>query len=479
MGAAIRPFTENNSRSTAAAAVLLMLILLLAGCGPLDMPISGKGLAEPAPIDRSIPAITHRLHRRTELQLPDRALWEKTYEGAAAAAVTPDGGHVIIHGHLGTEGVGFEAFDRHGELLWRRLHRTGSFTATNTAVGASGGDPLFVLMVHDHEQLGTATVVDGTGKALWSRKLEGISSVIMSSDTERLAFIDYLGGTVVLTDRRGRELGSFPLARGGSAVFLGDTHSLLIYDSRAARIVDGRGRLRWERSVEGGGDHQVLVSPESLRISVATAGADSAIYMFNHRGQLLWNYLLMLGGTNRLSFGPDDDTLYVYNVGEHAGVYVFGSDDGELLWRASFDTGSRSRLTAEQFRVRSEGGSVVHIIENGPGEVRWPGPGSGLRSVARLSEARGTIPDTPGDRHSLVILDGTGSLEGYIPLGPGSRVELSADGMGAVVSRTYGPGRAASEDASTLSPGAPVADDIATEIRFIGLDSLLYPPGSP
>lgn len=478
MGAVIR-LCSQNLRPTVFAVSVLMVLLLIAGCGPIDVPLSDKGLSEPAPLDRSVPAVTYRLDEITDLRLSDHPLWEKTYDGAAAAAITPDGEHVIIHGDMGADGIGFEVFDRRGQLLWRRLHRTRAPVATNVAVGAAGGDPLFVLMVHDEEQRGTASVVDASGKVLWSRKLEGIATVLMSSDTDRLAFIDYLGGTVALTDRRGRELGSFPLARGGGVSFLGDTRSLLIYDSRLVRIIDAGGRVQWERPVEGGGDHQVSVSPESLRISVATVGADSAIYMFNHRGQLLWNYLLALGGTNRLAFGPKDETLYVYNVGEQAGIFVFESADGQLLWRTVFETGSGGRLSAEQLRVMSDGGAVAHVVENGTGETRWPSPVSGINSLATLSGAPGAARSGSGDHHSLMILEETGDLAGYIPLGADSRVELSADGMGAVVSQTTVGTQNASHGATVRSPVVTLPEDaVTTKVRFIDVDGLLATPGN-
>ncbi len=390
------------------AIVLVLVAGLASGCGP--PPVSDFG--ETIESDTTISVANENTR---EVSLDDiKSLqlggprWRRTIEDLISLSISPDGNLVSVLSETGPSWrrrPQVVVFSQEGERIWKReFSSVGLFDGRVKFIG--DGSYLGVLVLENRNN-GDFRLFDSSGELQWSTPTDGFVTMTMAEASERVAILDHASETLTIYDVEGQYLKGYRASPGATLQFIEDGTRLLVADDRRVFLLDEKGKIVWQYSMDQDLQRHVTISRDGNHIAVTTGEGDNMIYMFDADGETLWSSTLFVGGQNEVKFSQDGKRLLVYDVGRRSGVYAFQTSSGELLWRRFFTSSAESTKVPALARVPG-GKMLVHMNEK---------------------------YDREGDRsqcHWLIIMD-EGAIEGKAKLGEGVEVSLAELGRALVV----------------------------------------------
>ena len=344
------------------------------------------------------------------------ATWERSLPGAATLSVAPDGSGVA-----GT-GAG-------GPWAYRATGRRVSLpTGAGSAVWALSGAH-FVLGPGLADPPGTVQLLNRHGASLWSTAAVGPVEAVGNRSGSRVLVLDAGSGSVVEWLVRGPGApGAFPLGTGLSGQ-VDSTGAALVVAPRHATLYSPTGARQWTVSLTARTPpRNFVVDRGGSGVTVATAGADHALYQFSVAGRspgVVWEHALPPGGNDGLVAGPGG-RVAVWGVGGSATLDVFQEAGGQREWQDNFlpegAAGPSPRISGVAFRAG--GGLAVTLntclppatSRGAPGGcVLLLGEGGGVRGIARL----------PGGARTALAADGSALGAEWASAGSGAPFRLA------------------------------------------------------
>mgnify|MGYP000309592071 CR=1 FL=1 len=418
--------------------ILALAALLLSGCGQ-------ESLVPPAQVDllpETAEVLGPEAGDEVDLEeVPKRDLgliWSETYDDVFTTSLSRDGSVIVASGNLGprwNSRIGFNVYDREGNLLWQYRFRDRGYRGVWTQVLGQGRYVAAASYYYDSS--GHVHLFDESGTRLWSVPVEGPVTVVMPPEGDYLAIIDHVASALMVYDTAGNRLVRTEVGEDAQMDIVIGGQLILLKDHRQVALLTPQGMRIWSYPLEGTIKRNIALSHSGDLVAVATGDADSVLYVFDRSGELLWKYVLFPSGTNELAFSADDRYLAVYNVGRRGGIYVFDVESGELLWRRFFRTpsGHVSDIRDVVFFLAEE--DYLLLVDH-----------------VDIFEVDGE----PVEEHRLLAFDEAGRPLWWTPLGVNVEVDLSRDATTCVVS---------------TSPAVDGAGRLACELKVFDLAEVL------
>lgn len=368
----------------------IALWLGVAGCGRVPAAMSGPvRFVEPAALPQMNLAPT----------------WQRSLPGAATLSVAQDGSGVA-----GTGAGGPWAYQATGR-------RVSLPTGEGSAVWALSGAH-FVLGPGLADPPGTVQLLNRHGVALWSMPAIGPVEAVGNRNGSRVLVLDAGSGSAVESVVRGPGApGAVPLGTGLSGE-VDSAGAALVVSARHATLYSPSGARRWTISLTAHTPpRSFVVDRGGSGVTVATVGADHALYQFSVAGRspgVEWERALPPGGSDGLVAGPGG-RVAVWGLGGPATLAVFREASGQREWQDTF------------------------LPEGAAGPSLWISSvafwdGGGLAVAINRCLPAATSPAVPGGspRGCVLLLDAHGGVQGMAGLPGGAATALAADGSALV-----------------------------------------------
>ncbi len=423
--------------------ILALATLFLSGCGQESLVPPTQVAPLPATAEVLGPETGDEVDLREVPRRDLDLLWSETYDDVFSTSLSRDGLVIVASGNLGprwNSRIGFNVYDREGNLLWQYRFRDRGYRSVWTEVLGQGRYVAAASYYYDSS--GHVHLFEG-GTRLWSVPVKGPVSVAMPPEGDYLAIIDHVASALMVYDTAGNRLMRTEVGEDAQVDIVIGGQLILLKDEGQVALLTPEGTRIWGYPLEGTIKRNIALSHSGDLVAVATGDADSVLYVFDRSGELLWKYVLFPSGTNELTFSADDRYLAVYNVGRRGGVYVFDVESGDLLWRRFFRTpsGHLSDIRDVVFYLAEE--DYLLLVDH-----------------VDIFEVDGE----PVEEHRLLAFDEAGRALWWTPLGVNVEVDLSRDATTCVVS---------------TSPPVDVAGRQACELKAFDLDAALRETLSP
>lgn len=327
--------------------------------------------------------------------------WQRSLPGAATLSIAPDGSGVA-----GTGAGGPWAYQGTG----RRVPLP---VGEGSAVWALSGAH-FVLGPGLADPPGMAQLLNRHGASLWSMAAVGPVEAVGNRNGSRVLVLDSGSGSAVEWVVRGSGApGALPLGTGLSGQ-VDSAGAALVVSARHATLYSPTGARRWTVSLTAHTPpRSFVVDRGGSAVTVATVGADHALYQFSVSGRspgVVWEHALPPGGNDGLVAGPGA-RIAVWGLGGSATLAVFGEASGRREWQDTFlpqgAAGPSPRISGVAFRA-----------------------GGGLAVALRTCLPPATSGGAAGG--CVLLLGARGGVDGIARLPGGARTALAADGTALV-----------------------------------------------
>jgi outer membrane protein assembly factor BamB len=301
--------------------------------------------------------------------MTDKVLQEN-FDGTIHAFMSPDGESYLVNGMYqrgGRRYYGFQVYDVTGELLWDHIFAGSGYRTAHAAYLAGGRYIGAVACGYDEN--GEIQIFDHTGRSVFSRTMNGWTSLVMSERGSWLALFNQQRRTLnVFGPPRLDSAWTLRVAEGATGHFLGDGPEFVLNEPGRSRLFGAGGQVIWSVPIPGGVRWQTVTSPNGEFLAATTEDPDSGVYLLSAAdGTTIWSQTLVTGGHKDMIFSPDGRHLIVYDIGQYAAIYAMDVATGEVAWRF-YLKGDRTKsiLTVKDLQYMARGRYIAaDIVETG------------------------------------------------------------------------------------------------------------------